>query len=162
SNTVTRTGSGGGGSNLAVGKPITGTANTYIYVPANANDNDLTTYFEGSTYPSQLTVKLGANADVNTVVVKLNPDPAWGTRPQTTQVLGREQSATTFTTLSAAQTYTFNPSTGNSVSIPVSGRVADVELSISSNSGAPGGQVAELQVIGTPAPNPDLVVTGSS
>jgi CARDB/F5/8 type C domain len=163
SNTVTRTGSGGGGSNLAVGKPITGTPNTYIYVPTNANDGDLTTYFEGSSYPSQLTVQLGANADVSSVVVKLNPDPAWSTRTQTIQVLGREQNATTFTSLSAAQTYTFNPSTNsNSVSIPVSARVADVELSITSNSGAPGGQVAEFQVIGVPAPNPDLTVTGSS
>jgi hypothetical protein len=164
SDTVTRTGSGGGGgSNLAVGKLIDGTANTYIYVPANANDGDLTTYFEGSTYPSQLTVHLGANADVTSVVVKLNPDPAWATRTQSIQVLGREQSATSFTTLAAAQTYTFNPSTnGNSVSIPVSARDADVELSITSNSGAPGGQVAEFQVIGTPAPNPDLTVTGSS
>ena len=40
--------------------------------------------------------------------------------------------------------------------------MADVELSITSNSGAPGGQVAEFQVIGTPAPNPDLTVTSSS
>jgi hypothetical protein len=162
SNTVTRTGNGGGGSNLAVGKPITGTPATFTFVATNANDNDVTTYFEGSSYPSQLTVKLGANADVNTVVVKLNPDASWGTRTQTIQVLGREQSATSFTSLSAAQTYTFNPATGNSVSIPVSSRVADVELSITSNSGAPGGQVAEFQVIGTPAPNPDLTVTGSS
>jgi hypothetical protein len=162
SNTVTRTGSGGG-SNLAVGKPVTGTPNTYIYVPANANDGDLTTYFEGSSYPSQVTVQLGANADVTSVVVKLNPDPAWATRTQTIQVLGREQGASSFTSLAAAQTYTFNPSTnGNSVTIPVSARVADVELSITSNSGAPGGQVAEFQVIGTPAPNPDLTVTGSS
>jgi CARDB/F5/8 type C domain len=162
SNTVTRTGSGGG-SNLAVGKPIDGTANTYIYVPANANDGDVTTYFEGSSYPSQVTVHLGANADLSSVVVKLNPDPVWATRTQTIQVLGREQSASTFTSLSSAQTYTFNPSTNsNSVSIPVSGRVADVELSITSNSGAPGGQVAEFQVIGTPAPNPDLTITSSS
>nr|WP_208329395.1 discoidin domain-containing protein [Streptomyces sp. 846.5] len=163
SNTVTRTGSGGGtGSNLAVGKPITGTANTFTYAPANANDNDLTTYFEGSTYPSQLTVSLGANADVSSVVVKLNPAAAWSTRTQTIAVLGREQSATGFTTIAAAQTYTFDPSTGNSVSIPVSARVSDVELSITSNSGAPGGQVAEFQVIGVPAPNPDLVVSSSS
>jgi hypothetical protein len=161
SNTVTRTGSGG--ANLAAGKPITGSANTYVYYPANANDNDVTTYFEGATYPSTLTVKLGANADVSSVVVKLNPDPAWATRTQTIQVLGREQSATPFTTLSAAGLYTFNPATnGNSVSIPVSARVADVQLSITSNSGAPGGQVAEFQVVGTPAPNPDLVVAGSS
>ncbi|MEN3308246.1 MAG: hypothetical protein V7603_4448, partial [Micromonosporaceae bacterium] len=162
SNTVTRTGTGGG-SNLAVGKPVTGSANTYIYVPANANDNDLTTYFEGAGYPSTVTVQLGANADVTSVVVKLNPDPAWATRSQTIQVLGREQGATSFTSLSASTGYTFNPSTnGNSVSIPVSARVADVQLSITSNSGAPGGQVAEFQVIGTPAPNPDLTVTGSS
>jgi hypothetical protein len=162
SNTVTRTGTSTGGANLAVGKPITGTANTYIYVPTNANDGDLTTYFEGSSYPSQVTVKLGANADVNSIVVKLNPDSAWGARTQTIQVLGREQSATGLTSISSAQSYSFNPSSGNSVTIPVSARVADVELSITSNSGAPGGQVAEFQVIGVPAPNPDLVVSGSS
>ncbi|MDI5970816.1 discoidin domain-containing protein [Streptomyces sp. SL13] len=162
SNTVTRTGSGGSGSNLAAGKPITGSANTYIYAPANADDNDLTTYFEGASYPSTLTVSLGANADVSAVVVKLNPDASWATRTQTIAVLGREQSATGFTTVAAAQQYTFNPSSGNSVSIPVSARISDVELSITSNSGAPGGQVAEFQVIGTPAPNPDLTITGSS
>jgi hypothetical protein len=162
SNTVTRTGSGGGGTNLAAGKPITGSANTYIYVPANANDNDLTTYFEGSSYPSTVTVSLGANADLSSVVVKLNPDAAWGTRTQTIAVLGREQSSSTFTTLSPATQYTFNPATGNSVTIPVGGRESDVQLSITSNTGAPGGQVAEFQVFGTPAPNPDLTVTGSS
>ncbi|MCW2871682.1 discoidin domain-containing protein [Actinacidiphila oryziradicis] len=164
SNTVTRTGSsgGGGGTNLALGKPITGTPYTFTYAPANANDGDVTTYFEGSSYPSQLTAKLGGNADVNSVVVKLNPAAAWSTRTQTIQVLGREQSATSFTSISAAQTYTFDPNSGNTVTIPVSARVADVELSITSNSGAPGGQVAEFQVIGTPAPNPDLTVSTSS
>jgi chitodextrinase len=161
SNTVTRTGSGGGG-NLAAGKPITGSPNTYIYVPANANDNDVTTYFEGSSYPSTLTVSLGANADITSVVVKLNPDPIWAARTQTIQVLGREQSASGLTSLVAAKLYTFDPATGNSVTIPVSARVADVQLSITTNSGAPGGQVAEFQVIGVPAPNPDLTVTASS
>ncbi|OKI49208.1 discoidin domain-containing protein [Micromonospora sp. CB01531] len=162
SNTVTRVGSGGGGANLAVGKPITGSANTYIYVPANANDNDVTTYFEGAGFPSTLTVSLGANADVTSVVVKLNPDPAWATRTQNIQVLGREQNTGSFTALAAAQNHTFNPSSGNTVTIPVSGRVADVRLQIASNTGAPGGQVAEFQVIGTPAPNPDLQVIGLS
>jgi len=163
SNTVTRTGSGGSGTNLALNKPIDGTPNTYIYVPANANDGDLTTYFEGSSYPSNLTVHLGANADLTSVVVKLNPAAAWSTRTQTIAVLGREQSSTSFTTLAPAQTYTFDPAAnGNSVTIPVTGREADVELSITSNSGAPGGQAAEFQVLGTPAPNPDLTVTSSS
>ncbi|MFG2040010.1 discoidin domain-containing protein [Dactylosporangium sp. NPDC048998] len=163
SNTVTRTGSGGSGTNLALGKPIDGTANTYIYVPANANDGDVTTYFEGSSYPSQLTVHLGANADITSVVVKLNPASVWAARTQTIAVLGREQSATAFTTIAAAQTYSFDPNTNqNTVTIPVTARVADVELSITSNSGAPGGQVGEFQVMGTPAPNPDLTPTSSS
>ncbi|MGW1004985.1 discoidin domain-containing protein [Streptomyces sp. NPDC002520] len=161
-NTVTRTGTGIGGTNLALHKPITGSPYTYVYAPTNANDGDLTTYFEGSSYPSLLTVQLGANADVTSVVVKLNPASVWSTRTQTIQVLGREQGATDFTSISAARTYTFDPGTDNTVTIPVSDRVADVELSITSNSGAPGGQVGELQVIGTPAPNPDLTVSASS
>jgi CARDB/F5/8 type C domain/Right handed beta helix region len=162
SNTVTRSGTGGSTTNLALGKPVTGSANTFTFVATNVNDGDLTTYFEGSTYPTTATVKLGANADLSSVVVALNPDASWGTRTQTIAVLGREQSATAFTTLAAAQSYSFNPATGNKVTIPVSGREADVELSITTNSGAPGGQVAEFQVFGTPAPNPDLTVTGSS
>jgi hypothetical protein len=162
SNTVTRQGTGGSTTNLALGKPVTGSANTFTFVATNVNDGDLTTYFEGSTYPTTVAVKLGANADLSSVVVALNPDASWGTRTQTIAVLGREQSSATFTTLVAAQQYTFNPATGNKVTIPVSAREADVQLSITSNTGAPGGQVAEFQVFGTPAPNPDLTVTGSS
>ena len=44
-------------------------------------------------------MKLGANADTESVVVKLNPDSSWGARTQNIQVLGREQSATSFTSL---------------------------------------------------------------
>ena len=163
SNTVTRTGSGGTGTNLALNKPIDGTADTYVYAPANADDGDVTTYFEGSSYPSQLTVHLGADADITSVVVKLNPASAWSARTQTIEVLGREQSATGFTSVSAAKSYSFDPNgNANTVTIPVSARAADVELSITGNSGAPGGQCAEFQVFGTPAPNPDLTPTASS
>ncbi|WP_182908919.1 discoidin domain-containing protein [Microbispora sp. H13382] len=163
SNAVTRNGSGGG-SNMAVGKPITASSSTFTYVAANANDNDLATYWEGAggSYPQTLTLQLGSNAVVSSVVLKLDPAAAWSTRTQTVQVLGREQSASGFTTLTGAATYTFNPATGNTVTIPASGTVADVQLRFTANSGAPAGQVAEFQVIGTPAPNPDLTVTALS
>jgi hypothetical protein len=163
SNMVTRTGSGTG-ANLAVGKPITASGFVHTFVAANANDNNVATYWEANSgaFPNTLTVQLGANAVVNQVVLRLNPDPAWGTRTQNIQVLGREQSAGGFTTLAGAATYTFNPASGNTVTIPVSGTVADVRLVFNSNSGAPGGQVAEFQVLGTPAPNPDLTVTAVS
>ncbi|SDW57302.1 F5/8 type C domain-containing protein [Amycolatopsis xylanica] len=162
SNTVTRTGTTTG-TNLAVGKPITASSTVQNFVAANANDNNTGTYWEGGgDYPNLLTVALGSNADVSAVVVKLNPDSIWGTRTQTIEVQGREQSASAFTTLAAASAQTFNPASGNTVTIPVTGRAADVRLRITSNTGAGGGQAAEFQVIGVPAPNPDLVVTGMS
>ncbi|MFI1992146.1 discoidin domain-containing protein [Actinoplanes sp. NPDC020271] len=160
SNTVTRTGAPQTGTNLAVGKPIEASSSVFTFVAANANDNDTATYWEGSAYPANLTVKLGANATVSSIVVKLNPGTDWGTRQQTFAVLGREQSSSSYTTIVGSTTYTFNPSTGNTVTVPVSATTADVRLSFTANTGAPSGQVAELQVIGTAAPNPDLTVTG--
>ncbi|WP_444949531.1 discoidin domain-containing protein [Micromonospora ureilytica] len=164
SNTVTRTGTGNPptGSNLAVGKPITASGFVHTFVATNANDNNVATYWEGNGNPSTLTVQLGANASLSQVVVKLNPDSAWGARTQNITVLGRDQGSSSFTTLVGAANYSFNPGSGNTVTIPVSGAAADVRLSIASNTGAPAGQVAEFQVFGTPAPNPDLTVTGMS
>ncbi|MBG6101655.1 hypothetical protein IW249_002069 [Micromonospora vinacea] len=164
SNTVTRTGTGNPptGSNLAIGKPITASGFVHTFVATNANDNNVATYWEGNGNPSTLTVQLGANASLSQVVLKLNPDSAWGTRTQNITVLGRDQGSSSFTTLVGAANYTFNPGSGNTVTIPVSGAAADVRLSIASNTGAPAGQVAEFQVFGTPAPNPDLTVTGMS
>ncbi|MFI1330596.1 discoidin domain-containing protein [Streptomyces sp. NPDC020845] len=161
SNSVTRPGSGSD-SDLGQGKPIEASSYTFTYLAANANDGQTSTYWEsaGGAYPATLTTKLGANADLSQVVVKLNPDAAWSTRTQNIQVLGRDQDATAFTSLAAAKDYTFNPSSGNTVTIPVSGAAADIQLKFTANSGAPGAQVAEFQVIGTPAANPDLKVTG--
>jgi hypothetical protein len=162
SNSVIRNGSGGSGSNLAVGKPIEASSTVHTFVAANANDNNTATYWEGAggSYPQTLTVKLGSNADLNRLVLKLNPDPAWSARSQTIEILGREQSASGFTSLAAAKSYAFDPSSGNTVTIPVTARVADVRLKFTANTGSPAGQLAELQVVGVPAPNPDLVVTG--
>ncbi|MGW7348698.1 discoidin domain-containing protein [Streptomyces sp. NPDC054854] len=164
SNSVTRNGTGGGGSNLAVGKPVTGSSVIHTFVAENANDNSTATYWEGAAgaYPSTLTVKLGANADLQRLVLKLNPDSGWGARTQNIQVLGREQSASAVTGLVAAKDYAFDPASGNTVTIPLNARVADVQLRFTSNTGSSNGQIAEFQVIGVPAPNPDLEVTALS
>lgn len=165
SNSVTRNGSGGGGSNLAVGKHIEGSSVVHTFVAENANDNSTATYWEGAggAYPSTLTVKLGSNADVDRLVLKLNPDSSWGSRTQNIQVLGREQGASGVTSLVAAKDYVFNPASGsNTVTIPVNARVADVQLRFTSNTGSSNGQIAEFQVIGVAAPNPDLQVTAVS
>ncbi|GAB2581972.1 CARDB domain-containing protein [Streptomyces capparidis] len=148
------------GTNLALRKPIEASSTTQDYVAANANDGSTATYWEASGQPSTLTVRLGADADLSGVVVKLNPDPAWGTRTQSIQVLGRQAGASGFTSLKDRADHTFSPSgNANTVTIPVSGRYADVRLQFFGNTGAGGGQVAELQVVGTAAPAPDLTVT---
>jgi len=146
------------GTNLAAGKPMEASNNVFNFVAANANDNNLASYWESNGFPATLTAKLGSDADVTGVVVKLNPDPAWGPRTQAIQVLGRAQGAAGFTSLKARADYAFGA--GNTVTIPVTGRVADLQLQVFSNTGAPGAQVAELQVLGSWAPASDLVVSG--
>ncbi|MDQ1484548.1 MAG: hypothetical protein QOJ62_241, partial [Actinomycetota bacterium] len=86
------------------------------------------------------------------------PNTAWGTRTQTIQVLGHNQNSTAFTEIKPAAVYTFAQG-NNVVTIPVSATVSAVELNITTNSGAGGGQVAEFQVIGVPGTNPDLTVS---
>ncbi len=152
------------GTNLALGKEVAESGHVYTFAAANAVDGDLNTYWEANSgaFPNTLTVKLGANVATSQVTLKLNPSGAWGTRTQNIEIQGREQSSSSYTTLKPAADYTFDPATGNSVNIPVFASVADMRLKFNSNTGAPGGQVAEFQVFGTAAPNPDLVVTAAS
>ena len=91
----------GPGSNLAVGKPITASSTVHTFVAENANDNSTSTYWEGSGHPATLTVHLGAEADLTAVVVKLNPDAAWERRTQSIEILRRDSSSGTYTTLKA-------------------------------------------------------------
>ncbi|MDT0401547.1 CARDB domain-containing protein [Streptomyces edwardsiae] len=148
------------GTNLSLGKPIEASSTIHSFVATNANDGQLNTYWESNGHPAALTVRLGANADLSAVVVRLNPDAAWAQRTQSIAVLGREQSSGDFTALKARTDYTFDPgSGGNTVTIPVTGRYADVRLDFTRNSAGYGAQVAELQVMGTAAPNPDLIVS---
>ncbi|RXZ80455.1 glycosyl hydrolase [Paenibacillaceae bacterium] len=148
------------GDNLALNKPITASTSTFTYVATNANDGNTATYWEGGSNPSQLTVDLGADHNLTSIVLKLNPAHVWSPRTQTIQVLGNSQNSAPFSNLVSSQTYTFDPAAGNSVTIPVSATAKQVRLNITANSGAPAGQIAEFEIYGTPASNPDLTITG--
>lgn len=75
-------------------------------------------------------------------------------------MLGHNQNTTAFTSLVPATVYTFNPATGNTVTIPVTTTASEVQLKITTNTGSTAGQIAEFQVMGAPAANPDLAITG--
>ncbi|MFC5287059.1 CARDB domain-containing protein [Actinokineospora guangxiensis] len=159
SNRVTRGGSGENDRNLAQGKTLTASGHVWEFRAQNANDGNVATYWEGNGQPATLTAPLGANSILSSVVVRLNPDAAWGPRTQTIEVLGRDQGGSAFRSLVAARQYSFSPASSNVVRIPVTATAADVQLRFTANTGAPGGQVAELEVMGRSAPNPDFVIT---
>jgi hypothetical protein len=172
---LTGTGTSGGGgtsTNLAAGAPITASSYAQNYVPANADDGNTSTYWEGTNgaWPTTLTVNLGATDSLTKVVIDLPPASAWNTRTQTLSVLGSTDNST-YSTLAGSATYTFDPSTGNTVTIPLPSGTSDqyLRLSFTANSVQNGAQASEVQVWGTAGASsghPDLAlnagVTASS
>jgi hypothetical protein len=144
-------------ANLALGKTITVDNNTQTFAATNANDGDVNTYWEGAanTYPNILTVDLGSSLTFNTFTLKLNPTTSWATRTQTVSILGSTDNVTYSKILNSAE-YTFNPATGNTVTInfePTAKRY--VRLEITANKGSTGGQIAEFEIynsVVTPTP----------
>lgn len=148
-------------TNLALDAPITASSVTQTYVAAHANDGDADSYWEGGggQYPADLTVDLGAETELERVVVSLPPPDAWGPRTQTFSVQGRSDGESSFRTLAALADHEFDPATGNQVEVPLDASADEVRLAFTANTGAGSGQVAEVEVYGDPAPNPNLTVT---
>jgi hypothetical protein len=163
------TGTSSGSTNLALGASVTASSYTQNYVPSNAVDGNTSTYWEGTNgvWPTTLTVNLGAVDSLTSVVIDLPPSSAWQTRTQTLSVLG-SANGSNYTTLVGSATYTFNPSTGNTVTIPLPSGTSDqyVELNFTANSVQNGAQASEFQVWGTGTGKPNLAlnapVTASS
>jgi len=134
--------------NLALHKSVSADANTQIYYDRNSVDGNVNTYWEGApnAYPNTLTVDMRETVSVKIIRIRLNPKPIWGVRTQTFSIegsLGGEE----YSIIVDSADYTFDPATANTVTInfdPVSVRY--VKLEFTANSGAPGGQVAELEV----------------
>lgn len=148
--------------NIAHHKPISASSTVHIFEASNANDGNTSTYWEGGSNPSQLTIDLQSQYMLSSIVLKLNPAEQWGVRTQTIEVLGNNVNDSTMTTLINAQAYTFDPRNSNSITIPVSAAVKQLQINILNNTGATAGQIAELEVYGVAAPNPDLIVSSLS
>jgi hypothetical protein len=147
--------------NLAAGRPATATSTNAGFVAGNAVDGNAGSYWESANnaFPQSLTVDLGSSMSVSRVVVKLPPDPAWQTRTQTLAVLGSTDGGT-FGTVVGATGYTFNPATGNTVTIPFTATsLRHLRLTVTANTGWPAAQVSELEVYasggGQPPPPPN-------
>gem|GEM_PF-221833 len=149
-------------TNLAAGKATTESGHADVYGSGNVTDGNQGTYWESvnNAFPQWVRVDLGGTNTVNQVVLKL---PAgWGSRNQTLSVQGSTNDSS-YTTLAASQTYTFDGS-GNTVTINfASASVRYVKINITANTGWPAGQISELEVYNTststPTPTPTSTPT---
>ncbi|CAM5275286.1 hypothetical protein SAVIM338S_00047 [Streptomyces avidinii] len=148
---ATTTAGGSPTVDLARNRPASASSQTQVYGPGNAVDGNSNTYWESAnnTFPQWLQVDLGSSTGVRRVVLALPPATAWATRTQTVSVHGSTDGAS-FGQLLAATPRTFDPATGNTVTLnlPAGTTARHVRLVFTANTGWPAGQVAEFGVYG--------------
>jgi hypothetical protein len=137
-------------TDLAQGQPATASSTDATYVASNVTDGNTSTYWEsndGAAYPQTITVDLGSAQSIGSLTLDLPPATAWSTRTETLSVLG-STNGSTFSQLVGSAGYTFNPSTGNTVTISLPSGTTDryVQLSFTGNTGWDAAQLSELEV----------------
>lgn len=138
--------SGGGSGNLAQGKPTSASGTSQSFASANAVDGDPNTYWEStnSAFPQWFQVDLGSATSVGSVVMKL--PSSWGARTQTLTLAGSSDGST-FTTLAGSAGHTFDPATGNAVTVNLGTASARyLRATFTANTGWPAAQLSEFQV----------------
>ncbi|WP_237405089.1 choice-of-anchor D domain-containing protein [Actinacidiphila reveromycinica] len=147
--TVALTGTGiDSTTNIAAGRPATASSSNAPYVAGNVTDADASTYWESvaDSFPQWAQVDLGANYGVNKVVLKLPPATAWAARSETLSVQGSTDGST-FSTLAASAAHTFDPATGNTVTITFNSATARyVRVNVTANTGWSAAQLSDLEV----------------
>ena len=135
-------------TNLALNRPATASGYTQTYAPAEAVDGNTNTYWESAdnAFPQWFQVDLGSTTTVGSVVLDLPPASSWATRTQTIEIQGSNDGST-YSTLAAATGYTFNPATGNTVTVtlPAGTSARYLKLTFTANTGWPAGQLSEFE-----------------
>jgi len=136
------------GVNLAEGKSVETGEVTEVFVPNNAVDGDLTSYWESKGLPMDFTVDLADSYTIQTVAIRLNPAPIWEPRTQTFEVLVSTD-GTSYNTVAPSERHQFDPDTGNIVRVdfePSAARYVRFTFTEKSSGRSNGAQAAEIQV----------------
>lgn len=127
--------------NLALGRKASASSLAGWWLPAsNVVDGDQGTYFESANnaFPQTITVDLGQVSTVSRVVLKLPAN--WGARTQTLAL------SADGTALLAAADYTFDPASGNAVTLTVPATKArELTVTVTGNTGWPAAQFSEFE-----------------
>jgi hypothetical protein len=134
-------------TDIAAGRPATASSSNGAYVPANLTDADTSTYWESAaSFPQWAQVDLGQNYAIGKVVLKLPPATAWAARTQTLSVQGSTDGST-FSTLAGPAGFTFDPSTGNAVTVTFASATARyVRVAVTANTGWSAAQLSDVEV----------------
>ncbi|MCL2192228.1 MAG: discoidin domain-containing protein [Treponema sp.] len=139
-----------GRRNLALGRPAVASSHIDIHASPRATDGDISSYWEAMAgqWPSTLRVELAEQSNIDTIVIRLNPHRMWSRRVQHIEVRTGNDGQN-WTTAVAETGFIFDPvENGNTVVIPLSANARFVQLVFTGNSGATGGQVAEIEIYG--------------
>jgi hypothetical protein len=115
-------------------------------------DGDPNTYWQSSGQGSlrhraqTLRVDLGASTSIDRIVLRLPPQSSWTTRTETMTITGGT-GGSGFQTLAGTAGYTFDPATGNTVTITFAATdVRYVEFDITANTGSGLAQLSEIEI----------------
>jgi hypothetical protein len=138
-------------SNLALHTTPTASGSQDGYPPINATDGNTGSYWESTNhaFPQSITVDLGSVKSIRRLVLTLPPDAAWTTRVQAIIVL-TSTDGTAFSTALPSAAYTFDPTTKNTVTVPLGAgppvRARYLRLTVTGNTGWPAAQFSEIEV----------------
>ncbi|MDT7762997.1 MAG: hypothetical protein QOC63_2417, partial [Mycobacterium sp.] len=137
-------------TNIALNKPATASSSYQTFVASNVTDGNTSSYWEstdGAAYPQTISVDLGSTQSIGSVTLDLPPSTAWSTRTETLSVLG-STNGTSYSQIVGSAGYTFNPSSGNTVtiSLPSGTSARYVQLSFTGNTGWSAAQLSEFEV----------------
>ncbi|GAB2805490.1 discoidin domain-containing protein [Actinoallomurus bryophytorum] len=142
-------GGGNGNGDLAAGRATAESSHTQNYASANVVDGDAGSYWESANnaFPQWVQVDLGSAASIGRVVLKL--PSSWGARGQTLAVQG-STNGSSFSNLSGPAARTFDPASGNAVTVTFSPTTARyVRVTVTANTGWPAGQLSGMEVYAT-------------
>lgn len=139
-----------GRKNLALGMPAIASSHIDVWTINKMVDGDISSYWEGGAkqWPSVCSVDIVAPKDLDVMVLRLNPKKIWSKRTQKFSV-SVSDNGKDFRELIPETAYVFDPvKNQNVIVIPLNVNARAVQLSITSNTGGTGGQMAELELYG--------------
>jgi hypothetical protein len=141
------------GDNLALGASAKANGFTDVYQPSYAIDGDRAggSYWEGKAFElaggsDTFQVTMDKAVEFNTICIKLNENKVWAKRTQTFSIEGSDDGKNWKEILPSTE-YKFDPKTGNFVVASFDKvKYKCVQITFTANSGAVGGQMAELEI----------------